>query len=208
MGFREDNVYEISPVGWNRPNVNVYCDMRSGGWTVIQRRSDPNVNFYRGWSNYKAGFGDKRGDFWLGNDVIHYVTSQDAYILQVDITSVDNNMSRYDMGPFLIGPESKNYRLEYGLNGSVGNPFSTYDHYGDAWSCVKLHEGAWWYGDMRSHCSTVDEEVACNYANDDVTGCYVTCTNNNLNGKFDTSLFWNGTICNIRKTEMKILPSW
>lgn len=34
MGFREDNVYEISPVGWNRPNVNVYCDMRSGGWTV------------------------------------------------------------------------------------------------------------------------------------------------------------------------------
>ena len=40
---------------------------------VIQRRGQlagGNINFTRGWADYKAGFGALGGEFWAGNDAI------------------------------------------------------------------------------------------------------------------------------------------
>lgn len=37
------------------------------------------VCFFRSWTEYKDGFGDMNAeleDFWLGNDILHYITSQ------------------------------------------------------------------------------------------------------------------------------------
>ena len=33
---------------------------------MIQRRMDGSVNFYRGWAEYKTGFGDINTEFWIG----------------------------------------------------------------------------------------------------------------------------------------------
>ena len=55
----------------------VYCDMSvgGGGWTVFQRRvRSGRLAFNRSWAEYAAGFGDPRGEHWLGLRAIAAMT--------------------------------------------------------------------------------------------------------------------------------------
>ena len=52
-------------------------------WTVIQRRVDGSVDFFRGWREYRNGFGTFRGEFWLGLQRIHELTKQGGRYLIV-----------------------------------------------------------------------------------------------------------------------------
>ncbi|KAL7851919.1 hypothetical protein SRHO_G00177040 [Serrasalmus rhombeus] len=78
-GDKLSGVYTIYPAG-DTP-VQVYCDMGCNGdikdakWTVIQRRMDGSVNFYRPWEQYKKGFGNKYGEYWLGHLQLDYLPS-------------------------------------------------------------------------------------------------------------------------------------
>ena len=54
-GERNSGVYTIKPDKGDP--FDVYCDQKTtgGGWTVIQKRLDGSVDFYRGWADYKRG---------------------------------------------------------------------------------------------------------------------------------------------------------
>lgn len=41
--------------------MQLWCDnsLDPGGWTVIQKRTDGSVNFFRNWENYKVSEGRK-----------------------------------------------------------------------------------------------------------------------------------------------------
>ena len=45
-----------------------------GGWTVFQQRVDGVVSFKENWTEYKQGFGQIDGIFWMGNDRLHQLT--------------------------------------------------------------------------------------------------------------------------------------
>ena len=53
-----DGAYTIKPVASDN-SINVFCDMRQGGWTIIQKRQDGTTSFFKEWSEYKQGFGGK-----------------------------------------------------------------------------------------------------------------------------------------------------
>lgn len=56
-----------------------------GGWTVFQRRRDGSVSFNHGWSEYRDGFGEPRGEHWLGNQHLHRLSNQGHYSLRIDL---------------------------------------------------------------------------------------------------------------------------
>ena len=41
---------------------------------MIQKRMDGSVDFHRTWNEYKQGFGNLVGEFWLGLDKINRLT--------------------------------------------------------------------------------------------------------------------------------------
>ena len=113
-GKRRDGVYTIKPD--NLSAFDVFCDQTTagGGWTVFQKRFDGSVDFYLNWSDYKHGFGDLSGEFWLGNDKIHRLTSDDNNMLRVDLGDFERNTSYAEYDIFGVMSESDKYKLILG----------------------------------------------------------------------------------------------
>ena len=60
-------VYKIKIPDSGLDTFDVWCDFFDDhGWTVIQKRFDGSVDFYVYWSDYKNGFGNIDGEYWLG----------------------------------------------------------------------------------------------------------------------------------------------
>ncbi|RUS68434.1 hypothetical protein EGW08_023804 [Elysia chlorotica] len=148
-------IYNNELLGVDTP---LLCDTVTdgGGWIVIQRRSTGDVDFYRNWASYKAGFGTLDNDFWLGNDNIHTITSTGKYELRVDLKyKGESKFARY--GKFFIDSEDDKYKLHVkSYSGTAGDsltqhdgwPFSTFDRDNDHWirvNCALKCTGAWWY---------------------------------------------------------------
>ncbi|KAL9967876.1 hypothetical protein ACROYT_G026176 [Oculina patagonica] len=156
-GHAQSGLYSVNPDG--RGDFTVYCDMRTdgGGWTVFQRRQDSSVDFYRGWNDYKAGFGQLTAEFWLGNDKIRRLTVSKPSTLRVELEDWSGGKAYAKYGRFNIGDEQAQYRLEVGsYSGTAGDSlayhnsmaFSTKDRDNDRWSghCAATNnKGAWWY---------------------------------------------------------------
>ncbi|XP_035774995.1 fibrinogen-like protein A [Anopheles albimanus] len=139
----------------------VYCEQNSfgGGWIVFQYRYDGSLDFYRGWDEYRDGFGDLNKEFWLGLEKVYQLTSGRRHELVVELKDFNGTYkyARYDA--FEIGSESKQYIFqnigEY--SGTAGDrmsytklsKFSTKDRDNDDYyiDCAQDREGAWWYDD-------------------------------------------------------------
>ena len=121
--MRQDGVYTIDPDSLG--SFKVRCDMTThgGGWTVFQRRQDGSEDFYRGWSDYKAGFGDLNGEFWLGLDKIHRLTKSGQDVLRVDLMDFNYAQRYAEYGTFSVADESDKYRLNIGTySGKFSSP--------------------------------------------------------------------------------------
>ncbi|XP_056371606.1 fibrinogen-like protein 1 [Oenanthe melanoleuca] len=152
-GLRRSGIYSVLPSVRGLP-VEVLCDMdtEGGGWTVIQRRQDGSVDFNRTWIEYKEGFGDLNGEFWLGNDNIHRITSQGDYSLRIDLEDWNNKHKHAFYQVFSIEDEENLYRLHVdGFSGTVEDSFAWY-HDKRSFStpdsgniCAEISHGGWWY---------------------------------------------------------------
>ncbi|KAL9972069.1 hypothetical protein ACROYT_G018308 [Oculina patagonica] len=186
-GFKKSGVYTVNPT--NKTSFEVYCDMKTdgGGWTVFHKRFSGFVGFFRGWDEYKNGFGDLRGEFWLGNEKIHQLTEIPSQLrVEINTTSSGNKYAKYSN--FTVTNEASNYTLFVGFySGSAtdklkyynGMSFSTKDRDNDKTSsnCAINNRGAWWYN---------------------------SCGDSLLNGNYDNSYYqWNWFL---KGSEMKLKP--
>ena len=130
-----------------------------GGWTVIQRRMDGSVGFYRNWNDYEQGFGDVYGEYWLGLSKIYRLANDAArQQLRVDLGDFSGNTAYAKYVNFYIGGYSTSYTLYVtGYDGTAGDSmayhnclkFSTYDNDNDLDmdNCAEDWKGGWWYKD-------------------------------------------------------------
>ncbi|XP_030565652.1 angiopoietin-related protein 7-like isoform X2 [Drosophila novamexicana] len=140
---------------------NILCDSATAGpgWMVIQQRINGKENFFRKWVTYRQGFGAFDGDFFLGLEKIHRLTSARPHELYIHMEQFDGIIKYYRYEQFAIAGEVDQYKL-ITLGKAEGNAtddylahhrnmkFTTYDRDNDAWNdgnCASNHRGAWWY---------------------------------------------------------------
>ena len=77
---------------------------------MVQKRLDGSVDFHRNWSDYKNGFGELDGEFWLGLEKIHRLTKSPSK-LRVDLEDFDGKTAYAEYYMFVVATESKKYQL-------------------------------------------------------------------------------------------------
>ena len=209
LGCRRSGVYTIDP-GCGKP-FSVWCDMKNrGGWTVFQRRRDGSENFYRGWADYENGFGNVKGEHWLGLKKVSCLTSVGVTKLRIDLIDFVGHSKFACYDHFHVGSPSTNYKLTIGgyQNWGIGAagdsmtshnlngmPFSTHDRDNDKSSgtnCAVHHQGAWWHN-------------ACTHSN--LNGLYL---NGHSNYRGVTWYYFNATASSwltLRYSDMKLRRS-
>ena len=189
-GFKESGVYTVNPT--NKSSFDVYCDMKTdgGGWTVFHKRFNGFVGFYRGWDEYKNGFGDLKGEFWLGNEKIHQLTEIPSQLrVKINTTSSGYRYAKYSN--FTVTNEASNYTLFVGFYSGTANDqltiynsmaFTTKDRDNDKYksgNCAVSNKAGWWY-----------------------TSCL---SGSNLNGNYGDSSYYHW-YWGLHGSEMKLKP--
>ncbi|KAA8588406.1 microfibril-associated glycoprotein 4 [Etheostoma spectabile] len=202
---RPSGVYTIYPIGATSA-VQVYCDMDSKGgrWMVFQRRMDGTVNFYRGWDQYKTGFGTAAGEYWLGLESLYHLTRRKKCELLVEMEDFEGNKAFARYSSFSINSQSYGYKLQVSgfsnggagdsLTRHIGMKFSTFDNDNDRWAlgnCAKSHMGAFWYN-------------TCLTANPN--GIYGGGAQSTLSGVGVSWYSWKGSNYSLKTISMKIRP--
>lgn len=203
-GHSVSGIYMIKPENSNGP-MQLWCEnsLDPGGWTVIQKRTDGSVNFFRNWENYKKGFGNIDGEYWLGLENIYLLSNQDNYKLLIELEDWSDKKVYAEYSSFRLEPESEFYRLRLGTyQGNAGDSmmwhngkqFTTLDRDKDmyAGNCAHFHKGGWWYN-------------ACAHSN--LNGVWY--RGGHYRSKYQDGIFWaeyRGGSYSLRAVQMLIKP--
>ena len=93
---------------------------------MIQQNVDGSKTFFnRPWAEFKVGFNETRGNYWLGNDLLHQLTqSRRGYKLRFDLQAVNGSWYYAEYSLFDVSNETLNYTVRVaGYSGNAGDAF-------------------------------------------------------------------------------------
>ncbi|XP_022081353.1 ficolin-2-like [Acanthaster planci] len=138
-GVNTSGVYTIQHDG---KTMQVYCNMESDA----------------GYMEYAEGFGDLTGEFWLGSEKLHDLTSTGRCELIVTLRAFDGQNATVCYEDFKIESVDERYKLNVGsfhtVAGNAGDSlhgdqkFSTKDRGDDgsgSRNYAAMFHGGWWY---------------------------------------------------------------
>jgi hypothetical protein len=202
-GATGDGYYRIDvdgpgPTGF----VDVLCDMTTdgGGWTVVQRRVNGTVDFYRTWNEYAVGFGTA-AEYWIGNNRLAAMTAAGVE-LRIDMMRTNLQVADARYSNFRVTGAADAYRLASAswvggtagdsLGGHVGAQFTTkdvsHDQVDPSNNCAMQYKGAWWY-------------TSCHSAN--LNGLYLNGVHTSYADGIEWRT-WTGYYESLGKVEMKV----
>ncbi|XP_068150648.1 angiopoietin-2-like [Drosophila tropicalis] len=79
-------------------------EIDGGGWIVVHRRLDDSENFKRNWTDFRSGFGDLNGNFFIGLEKLHRITQTDVYELLIEIGFHDETFAYARYSHYTIHP--------------------------------------------------------------------------------------------------------
>lgn len=139
----DSGLHMIAPANQRRP-IMAKC---MGPWTVIQKREDGSVDFNRSWEEYAngekpvvrdskqrlisnlKGFGEPNGELWIGNEILHHLTSDNCTKLRIVIQDLQNNSWYADYESFRIASRAEGYRIDFsGYSGNASNTLEYQNH--------------------------------------------------------------------------------
>uniref|UniRef100_A0A182R0M9 Fibrinogen C-terminal domain-containing protein n=1 Tax=Anopheles farauti TaxID=69004 RepID=A0A182R0M9_9DIPT len=127
-----------------------------GSWTVVQRRFDGSVDFNRSFVDYRDGFGDLDGEYWMGLDKLYRILLSERHELLIELEDFDGVIVYAKYDDFQLANVDESYKIKSvgqyaGTAGDslthhhIGKKFATYDRCDDN-SCAKVFGGGGWFG--------------------------------------------------------------
>ena len=122
--------------------------------TLFQRRVDGSEDFNRDWRRLRSWIRNVSGEFWLGNEFLHHLSTQYHYLLRVEVTDWFNRKYIAEYAGFEVDSKRNDFRLtvEEFLGGNAtdaltyhsGSKFTTTDKdndESDGVNCASVHTG-------------------------------------------------------------------
>jgi len=90
---------------------------------LVQQHLGASPFFNRSWQEFKVGFGNKSGNYWIGNERLHQLTKDGRYKLRVDVLASFNGQWYWaEYSGFGVGSEASGYALFVsGYSGNAGD---------------------------------------------------------------------------------------
>jgi len=78
---------------------------------LVQQNVNGSDFFNRSWEEFKVGFNDSRGNYWLGNDLLHQLTVKNPYKLRFDLQALNLSWYYAEYSTFIVFSEAQNYQM-------------------------------------------------------------------------------------------------
>jgi hypothetical protein len=123
---------------------------------LVQKHYLGTTTFNRQWRDYKTGFYDGIGDYWIGNDQLHVLSAIGRYKVRFELMASNGQWYWAEYSTFKVENETEHYELSIsGYTGTAGDCMARHNGYAfatpdrvDPWGCATGlygNNGGFWY---------------------------------------------------------------